>query len=162
MTRLGTIGGFTLTVGNNGLIYAASNDNYLCVVNPNGQEVSRFQRNNWLSYPVIAADNTIIVADSRDNSLLNGQTKNTIFALSPHCNKDQTYDLHWVGDLSEDGIVNFMDIAFLAADWFPCRDPYVYCYYPGNEFYLYTDTNRDQYLDFADLAAILNQWLYGE
>ncbi|MGD2094468.1 MAG: PQQ-binding-like beta-propeller repeat protein [Phycisphaerales bacterium] len=117
MTRLGDIGGFTLTVGGNGLIYAASDDSFLYVVKPDGQEVSRFQSDNWLSYPVITADDTIIVADSRDNSLLIEYTKNTVFALSPECNEGQVPDLVWVGDLNSDGNVNFSDFAMLTEQW---------------------------------------------
>ena len=117
ITRLGDIGGFTLTVGNNGLIYAASDDGFLYVVNPDGQEVSRFQSDSWLSYPVITADDTIIVADSKDNSFLIEYTKNTVFAISPHCTEGQVPDLEWVGDLNSDGNVNFNDFAMLAEHW---------------------------------------------
>lgn len=116
-TRLGTIGGFTLTVDINGLIYAAGDDGYLYVVDSDGYEVSRYQSDNWLSYPVIAADNTIIVADSRDYSFLIEHPKNVVVALSPQCSEEQVPDLSWVGDLNSDGTVNFNDVALLAAGW---------------------------------------------
>ncbi len=116
-TLLGTIGGFTLTVDIDGLIYAASDDGYLYVVDSDGYEVSRYQSDNWLSYTVIAEDNTIIVADSRDNSFLIEHPNNLVVALSPQCSEGQVPDLNWVGDLNSDGTVNFNDVALLAADW---------------------------------------------
>jgi len=79
---LGTIGGFTLAVGNNGLIYAASDDDGLYVVDKNGKEISRFQSDGWLNYPVIAADNMVIVSDSRDNSMLISHPTNTVWAIT--------------------------------------------------------------------------------
>ncbi len=117
ITHLGTIGGFTLTVGNNGLIYAASDDGHLYVVDSDGREVSRFQSDNWLSYPVIAADDNIIVTNSRDNSFLIEYTKNTVFAISSECDEGQMPDLEWTGDLNSDSNVNFTDFAMLAEQW---------------------------------------------
>jgi len=82
VTSLGTTGGFTLAVGNNGLIYAASDDGYLYVVDQNGQEISRFQSDGWLNYPVIAADNMVIVSDSKDNSMLISHPNNNVWAIT--------------------------------------------------------------------------------
>jgi outer membrane protein assembly factor BamB len=82
VTCLGTTGGFTLAVGNNSLIYAASDDGYLYVVDKNGKEISRFQSDGWLNYPVIAADNIVIVSDSKDNSMLILHPNNTVWAIA--------------------------------------------------------------------------------
>jgi outer membrane protein assembly factor BamB len=117
VTRLGTIGGFTLAVDKNGLIYAACDDGYLYVVNQNGQEVSRFQSDGWLNYPVITADNTVIVGDSRDNSMLIIHANNTVWAISPQCQQEQAPDLQCLADLNTNETVGFDDIALLAADW---------------------------------------------
>jgi len=66
VTKLGTVGGFTLTVSSDGLIYAAGDDGRLYVVNPDGEEIARFESNDWLSHPVIAPDKTIIVSDANN------------------------------------------------------------------------------------------------
>ena len=116
-TALGTLGGFTLTVGGDGNIYAASDDGFLYVVNPNGENVAQFQSDSWLNYPVIAPDNTIIVADSRDNSMLVTYEKNKVYAISSLCPENQTPDLCKPEDLNSDGIVNSADLALLAMDW---------------------------------------------
>ncbi|OHB59798.1 MAG: hypothetical protein A2173_00870 [Planctomycetes bacterium RBG_13_44_8b] len=79
---LGTTGGFTLAVGSNSLIYAAGDDGCLYVVDQNGKEISRFQVDGWLNYPVIAADNMVIVSDSRDNSMLITHSTNTVWAIT--------------------------------------------------------------------------------
>jgi outer membrane protein assembly factor BamB len=82
VTPLGMAGGYTLAVGSNGLIYAASDDGYLYVVDKNGQMISWFMVDGWLSYPVIAQDNTIIVSDSRDNSMLISHPNNAVWAIT--------------------------------------------------------------------------------
>jgi len=81
VSRLGLMGGFTLTIGSDGLIYAASDDGFLCVVDVNGNEVARFKSNSWLSLPVISADNTIVVADSIDNTTLINYENNKVWAI---------------------------------------------------------------------------------
>jgi outer membrane protein assembly factor BamB len=116
ITDLGTIGGFTLTVGSNGNIYAASDDGYLYVVNPHGEEIAHFQSDSWLNFPVIA-DNLLIVADSRDNSLLITYENNKVYALTPECPEDREPDLHWPADLNSDGAVDVTDMTLLAMYW---------------------------------------------
>jgi outer membrane protein assembly factor BamB len=116
-TALGTLGGFTLTVGSDGNIYAAGDDGFLYVVNPNGENVAQFQSDSWLSYPVIAADNTIIVADSRDNSMYISYEKNKVYAISSSCPENQISELCRPEDLNSDGIVNSADVAMLAMNW---------------------------------------------
>ena len=104
VTRLGTMGGFTLTVSSDGLIYAASDDGHLYMVDANGSEIARFETDRWLSFPVITADNTIIVGDSQDYSLLITDAKNTVLAIG-----------QIPEDLSTDRNVNTVDFARLAS-----------------------------------------------
>jgi len=141
--------GFTLAVGNNGLIYAASYDGYLYVVNPDGKEIARLQSNGWPNFPVIAADNTVIVNDAEDYSMLITDATNTVWAITRYgCE-----------DLNADEMVNLVDLALLAADWLECTDRDWPCSYVGQEQYLTGDINRDQYVRFSDLAAIADRWL---
>jgi parallel beta-helix repeat protein/predicted outer membrane repeat protein len=157
VTRLGMVGGFTLTVGSNGLIYAASDDAYLCVVDPDGKEIARFKGDNWLSFPVITADNTMIVCDAN----------NTVWAIGGSGCEGQTAALHRPQDLSADRAVSFNDFALFASDWLksncftsdklpPCDE------YPDDGFYFTGDIDRDLYVDFADLAELANLWLSQE
>ncbi len=115
-TRLGDMGGFTLTVSNNGNIYAACDDGNLYVINPDGEEIARFQSDSWLNFPVIA-DNLLIVADSKDNSLLVTYENNKVYAISPECSEDQVPDLFWPADLNSDGAINVTDMTLLATYW---------------------------------------------
>jgi len=114
--RLGDMGGFTLTVGKNGNIYAACDDGNLYVLNPDGEEIARFQSNSWLNFPVIA-DNLLIVADSMDNSLLITYENNKVYVITTECSEDQEPDLYWPADLNSDGAINVTDMTLLAAYW---------------------------------------------
>jgi outer membrane protein assembly factor BamB len=114
--RLGDIGGFTLTVGKNGNIYAACDDGNLYVLNPEGEEIARFQSDSWLNFPVIA-DNLLIIADSKDNSLLVTYENNKVYAISPECPENQVPDLYWPADLNADGTINVNDMTLLATYW---------------------------------------------
>ncbi|UCG57905.1 MAG: PQQ-like beta-propeller repeat protein [Phycisphaerales bacterium] len=146
---LGTIGGFTLAVGSNGLIYAASDDGYLRVVEPNGAEGNQFRGEAWLNFPVIAADNVIVVSDAKDNTVLITDQKNKVWAISQHgCE-----------DINADETVDFLDLALLADDWLDCTDTGWPCNYEGPEQYVTTDIDRDQYVRFPDVAAMANRWL---
>ena len=69
VTPVGITGGFTLTIGSNGLIYAATDDGYLYVLDTNGGGIARLESDNWLSFPVIASDDTMIISDA-NNTLL--------------------------------------------------------------------------------------------
>lgn len=115
-TRLGDMGGFTLTISNNGNIYAACDDGNLHVLNLDGEEIARFQSDSWLNFPVIA-DNILIVADSKDNSLLVTYENNKVYAISPECSEDQVPDLYWPADLNSDGTINVTDMTLLATYW---------------------------------------------
>jgi len=77
----GQVGGFTLAVDKTGTIYAASDDGFLYVVGSDGVELARFETGGWPAYPVIAADNQLILADSKDYSSLENGAKNTVWAI---------------------------------------------------------------------------------
>lgn len=167
VTPLGTMGGFTLTVGSDSLIYAACDDGYLYMVDADGWDIARFDSNDrWLSFPVILEDNTIMVSDSRDNSMLISHPNNVVWAIEGDCEGEEL-DLYWQGgaqDLDGDGAVDYNDVALLIADWLKCSDcSKWFCvfacrptmmFYPG-------DINRDLYVDFADFAALAERWLSG-
>lgn len=84
-TPLGEIGAFTLTVDRDGLIYAAGDDGHVYIVDPTGLEVARFEAGGWPVYPVIAGEDMLVVADSKDYSMLNTDTENTVWAISSAC-----------------------------------------------------------------------------
>jgi len=144
VTRLGMMGGFTLTVGSDGLIYAASDDAYLCVIGPDGKEIARFKGGSWLSFPVITADNTMIVSDAN----------NTVWAIGGSGCDGQAAALHRPQDLSADRSVNLNDLALTANDWLK--------QYPDDGIYFTGDIDRDLYVDFADLAELADKWLSQE
>jgi outer membrane protein assembly factor BamB len=159
VTSLGWLGGFTMTVGSDGLIYAASDDGYLYVVDPEGKEIARFEGYDGLSFPVITADNSMIVCDAN----------NTVWAVSDSGCEGQLAALHRPGDLNADWSMNFIDFAVMAAGWLDCTDisynPVTgapYCDDSDNEIFLESDINRDQYVDSADLAELANRWLTQE
>ena len=162
ITQLGTIGGFTLTVGSDGLIYAVGDDGCIYLVGPNGEEIAQFCGDKWLNFPVIAADNTIIVSDGKDNTMLITDANNTVWAIGPDDCEGKMFVLHWAEDLNTDGNMSFLDLALLAADWLDCTDTEWPCHYQGQEMYLTSDINRDLYVDFADFAALANRWLSEE
>ncbi len=151
-TRLGMVGGFTLDVGADGLIYAASDDGFVCVVNPEGVELSRFEGNEWMSFPVIAPDGTLIVSDSN----------NTVWALGGR-DCEQQLDLHAPADIEPSKIVDYMDLAVLAETWLDCTDPYdpqrCQTTVPGLWSYPAGDIDRDLYVDFQDYAILAEKWL---
>jgi len=162
-TQLGMMGNFTLTVCGDGRIYTAGDDGHLCVVSPDGEEIARFRSGDWLTFPVIAADNTIIVAGERDNSTSVGDANNIVWAIGGDGCEDAPTDLHSPQDISADRIINFRDFAMLALDWLGCTNMDLYadppCDYQGYETYLAGDINKDLYVDFSDVAEIANRWL---
>ena len=149
VTRLGMTGSFSLATGNDGIIYAAGEDGYLCAVDANGGEIARFQGDDLLSFPVIAADNTIIVSD----------VNNRVWAIGGDGCGGQVSVLHRPEDLDGSRAANFTDFAILAMDWLACTDIYSSCNYEGDEIYLTGDIDRNLYVDFADIAALVSRWL---
>jgi parallel beta-helix repeat protein len=156
VTRLGMMGGFTLNVGSDGLIYAASDDSHLYVVSPDSEELARFEGYDWLSFPVIAADNTIIVSDAN----------NMVWAIGGNGCEGQPANPHRAEDLNFDWVVDLRDFALLAANWLGCTDKESYpsdapvvCESPGDELYFTGDVDRSFYIDSNDLAMLVEQWL---
>jgi outer membrane protein assembly factor BamB len=146
---IGNTGGFTLAVGNDGLIYAAGDDANLYVVDSNGIGLAEFHTDYWLSYPVIAGDDTIIVSGINDEAVLTGDVNSTVWSIQGH----------GCADLNRDEFVNFIDYSLLAAEWLDCTDPGYPCNYEGDELYLLADIDVDKYVHFSDLAAMAEKWL---
>ncbi|MBP7051153.1 MAG: PQQ-like beta-propeller repeat protein [Phycisphaerae bacterium] len=76
-------GGFTLTVDGSGIVYAASDSGVIYVVSPGSLTIGEFTTGGWPAFPVIAADDLLILADSKDYSSLNTGEKNAIWAIAP-------------------------------------------------------------------------------
>jgi outer membrane protein assembly factor BamB len=149
-TRLGMMDGFTLTVGSDGLVYAARNDGYLCVVEPNGLELARFSSGGWLNCPVIAQDNTVLIAD----------VNNKVWAIAGAGCGQGPFVLHRPEDVDASLSVNFVDFALLAAGWLACNDALPPCEAPyWDETYFIGDVDRNLYIDLADLGAMADRWL---
>jgi parallel beta-helix repeat protein len=159
VTSLGWLGGFTMTVGCDGFIYVASDDGWLYVVDPAGKEIARFKGYGGLSFPVITANNTMIVCD----------TNNTVWAIGGSGCEGQAAALHRTEDLNADWSVNFIDFAVMADGWLDCTDTSYdpatktpYCSDPDSVIFLESDINRDQYVDSADVAELADRWLTQE
>ncbi|MHC4335064.1 MAG: outer membrane protein assembly factor BamB family protein [Planctomycetota bacterium] len=163
--------GSSLTVGSDGFIYMAGNDSNLYVMDPCGFEIARFESNGyWLGFPVVSADSTLILGDSRDNSMLISYENNRLWAIGEDC-QGQEPNLYWQGgveDLDGDGAVDYIDFACLAGNWLRCTDcdNLEECGYGPripiiDEDYLIGDINRDRYVDFLDVAVLVERWLDG-
>ena len=161
VTQLGETGGFTLTVAENNLIYAAGDDGCY-VVDSKGKKGAQLNGSAWPSFPVIAADKTIIIADSKDNTMLITDANNTVYAISPINCQDKPFSLRWLGDLSADGIIDITDMALLAGQWLNCTDRDWPCFYYGPEIQLAGDIDKDKYVNFTDLALLAQRWLMQE
>jgi predicted outer membrane repeat protein len=154
VTRLGMVGGFTLSADRDSFVYAASDDGFVCVVDSNGQEVSRFKGNDWVSFPAIAEDGTLIVSD----------VNNRVWAITSSPCEGQSPVLRWPADVQPSWSVDFTDFAMMANSWLECTDP-------GNEscgedifsFGVYStgDLNRNYYVNFEDIALLVDKWLMG-
>ncbi|MEN6427350.1 MAG: PQQ-binding-like beta-propeller repeat protein [Phycisphaerales bacterium] len=81
VTKLGEVGSFTLTVDNAGIVYAAADDGQVYIVSPGGLTIGRFETGGWPAFPVIATDDLLILADSKDCSLLDETAKNNVWAI---------------------------------------------------------------------------------
>jgi outer membrane protein assembly factor BamB len=82
VTKLGELGGFTLTADKSGTVYAAGDDGCVYVVDSSGRQVTRFKVGGSPAFPVIAAEGLLIVADSGDYSGLSDAPRNTVWAVS--------------------------------------------------------------------------------
>ena len=161
-------GDFSLAVGSDGIIYAGGNDGNLYAVHPDGYELARFESNDsWLGFAVINGEDTVLVADERDNSWLVGQDKNKVRAISADCGVGPAV-LYWQGgreDLNDDGRLDLDDYALFAQDWSKCTD----CHNPAcldrdfrRDREYYGDINADRYIDFLDFALLAQRWLMGD
>jgi len=82
VTQLGEVGVFTLTVDETGLIYAATGDGYVYVISPGSLRIAQFETGGWPVFPVIAADDLLILADSKDYSSLEAGATSAVWAIS--------------------------------------------------------------------------------
>ncbi len=142
ITKLGDVGGFTLTVDSAGYIYAAGDDGYLSVISPDGNELSRFEGNGYLSHPVLAPDGTLIVSDAN----------NRVWALNAEACDGQPLDLHRPADINGDGVFNFTDFALITTQWRAGK----------NRSLRTADINRDSHISRADLTALAERWMREE
>jgi len=110
--RLGMNGGFDFVIDSQGLIFAACEDKYLSVVDPQGAEVARFKHDFALSDPVISYPGVVIVADAN----------NSIISLSLS-DPNMPLVLHHPADLNADKIINFKDLGHLYNMIFKSTDP---------------------------------------
>ncbi len=152
ITRLGLIGGFTLSIDRDNKIYAASDDNFVCVIDSNGNELSRFEGEGWLSFPAVAEDGTVIVSDAN----------NIVWALTSNNCGGQTAVLHKQADVRNDKAIDLFDYAEFAKNWRQCTDPLNSNCSSYNSIYgLYSpgDTDRDGYVNIQDLSVIADEWL---
>jgi outer membrane protein assembly factor BamB len=153
ITRLGVIGGFTLSIDRDNFIYAASDDNYVCVVDSTGLEVSRFKGNNWMSFPAIAEDGTLIVSDAN----------NRVWAITSYSCDGQSPVLRKPADIRESGKVDFLDYALFAESWRYCTDPFDAAYCASGiakyGFYAPGDVDRDASVSVWDLNELAEAWL---
>lgn len=78
----GQVGAFTLVVDKTGTVYAASDEGILYTVGSDGTELDRLETGGWPAFPVIAADDLLILVDSKDYSSLEKGAKNTVWAIS--------------------------------------------------------------------------------
>ena len=81
-TKLGDVGAFTLTIDARGWVYAACDDGHVYVVDDDGLQIGYWNASGWPTYPVIAADGTVLVGDSKDYSMLVTDAQNRVKALS--------------------------------------------------------------------------------
>jgi outer membrane protein assembly factor BamB len=171
--KVGSESGFALTASRDGYVYAANNDSNLYALNPGGIEIARFDSNDhWLDFPVVSADNTLIISDSRNNSMLISYENNKVWAISSDGCAGQALDMYWQGgpqDLNDDGVVDYLDVAMVAEDWLRCRackgyPDYVLCRHSMDIYdttFAPGDVNRDRYVNFTDIALIAERWSAG-
>jgi predicted outer membrane repeat protein/parallel beta-helix repeat protein len=161
--QLGIMGGFTLTVGVDGLIYAASDDAYLYVLDPGGNVIAKIRGDTWLGFPVIAENGTIIVTDAND----------TIQAISSGACDGQPVELHRPQDLNGDGTVNNFELSHVLTDWLKWPEgwiwwygdgptPYLPRHYDPEKPYMDGDIDGDLIVYWCDLAQLADAWLTQE
>ena len=78
-----------MTADKHGFVYAAGEDGVVYTVSPEGVETGRLALSGLPGFPVVAADDLLIVSDSRDYSLLVTNEQNTIWAISSKAVEDE-------------------------------------------------------------------------
>jgi len=157
--NVGIMGGYTFAVGADGLLYVASDDTHLTVLEPNGTEIARFRGAGPLRFPVIAGDGTIIITDAN----------NTVKQIAASGCDGLPAALHRPEDLAGNWIVNNVDFAMLADNRTQCVElnvsPSPYEPYPTPPFYegvptyLQGDIDRNLIVNYRDLWLLLDRWL---
>jgi outer membrane protein assembly factor BamB len=149
--RCGMQGGFKLTVGADGLIYACGDEGSMYVLEPDGSIASVFDGEAWMSYPVIAADGTVYISDS----------SGVLWAMCGGCAAGTMPNLRRMSDARFPRGVNFVDYAAVLKDWMKTTWDYknVYNALPTSQRFLAADVNRDAYVDMLDIATMAEQWL---
>jgi outer membrane protein assembly factor BamB len=140
--RVGMAGGLTLSVGSDGLIYAGSEDGSLYVISSEGEELSRFDGQDWLSWPAVMGDGQIVVSDA-----------NNVWAIEIDGCGGERADLHRPGDVNADRAVDIGDLLLLGAEWLE---------HDEENLYLTADVNRDLFVNLVDVALLAKRWLIEE
>jgi predicted outer membrane repeat protein len=159
---VGIMGGYTLAVGADGLLYVASDDGHLTVLAPDGEQIARFRGTGPLTFPVIADYDKIIFTDAN----------NTVTQIAASGCDGLPAALHRPEDLAGNWIVNNFDFAILADNWLECielnlsPDPWYASpwppFYEGLPTYLEGDINRDLAVTLRDLELLTDRWLYAD
>ena len=155
VTRLGMLGGFTVSVGADGLVYAAGDDRSLYVVSPTGEHLAYFDGAGWLAYPVVGPDGTVYVCQA-DASVGDASGDHRVWALTAEGCEDRVM-LHRPTDVNGDRVVDLQDFAAFADDWMDTTAngswPTVEAVYFGG------DVDRDRYVAVSDLLELSAGWL---
>ena len=167
--RIGMYGGLSMTVDANGVIYAASDDKSVYVIDPaDGAILSvltlygawqiwpAVADEEWLSSPVLGKDGLLYVSSSSGK----------VYAVAS--GNGQPKELHWLANLSGDQQINLEDLARLADEWQVCLETL----FPGEQCapdtdslnfpYPKADINRDFYVNMDDLGIFVENWLQEE
>jgi predicted outer membrane repeat protein len=154
--NIGIRGGYSLAVGADGLVYVASDDTHLTVLEPDGNEIARFRGTDSLRFPVIADNDTIIVTDA----------DNIVKQIAASGCDGMPAALHRPEDSDGSWIVNNVDFAMLADHWMECVEivvpywePYRPPFYEDLPTYLQGDINRDFTVNYRDLQLLTDRWL---
>ena len=157
--NVGIMGGYTLAVSADGLVYVASDDGHLTVLEPDGSEIARFRGAGPLQFPVIAGNDTIIITDAN----------NIVKEIAASGCDGLPAALHRPEDLDGSLIVNNVDFAMLADHWMECVElnvspnPYepspLPPFYEGLPTYVQGDIDRDLAVTWRDLQLLTDRWL---
>ena len=157
--NVGIVGGYTLAVGADGLVYVASDDGHLTVLETDGTEIARFRGDGPLQFPVIADNGTIMITDSN----------NIVKQISASGCDGLPAVLHRPEDLNGSRMADNVDFAMLADNWMECAelnvspDPYAPVpwppFYEGLPTYIHGDIDRDLAVSWRDLRLLADRWL---